>query len=213
MIKQVCRLAFLLGLIVAMVAVVEYRRGIVPPPDYVPGNLPPWPKPTFVGPPDPPHPFPPAKVYPGGDIRHLPFMPDLESTGQLKVLIQLEDAGNHESVALAKEVQRVLEQARPENPNRMLSFPTWRTRDPRYPEVIPLGWYLSIKRVMRLPHGNWRAVVFVHSMCTTKERNRCSTLNHHIEYYRYLNGELELIGDEVDPDFDPEQGIVPFVRP
>ncbi len=211
MIKQVCRLAFLLGLIVAMVAVVEYRGGIVPPPDYVPGNLPPWPKPPFVGPPDPPPPMPPnVKAYTGIDIRHLPGAIDLESTGQFHVMIQLEAPGDAESVVLAKEVQRVLEQAEPENPNRLQSFPTWKTTDPQHPELIPPGWNLWIKRVMRLPHGHWRAVVFVHPMCATKERSLCSTFNHHIEYYQYLNGELELLGDEIDPYRN--EGFIPIVR-
>ncbi len=215
MIWRACRLVVLLGLLIAMViGSVKYRRGIVPLPDYEPGNLPPWPKRPLVGPPFPtPYspPLPPAKVYTGIDTRHLPFMPDLESTGQFKVLIELEDPGDPKSIALAKEVQRALERARPENPSRMESFPTWKTNDPLHPELIPLGWYLSIKRVKRLSEGNWRAVVFANPICTTKERNRVRTLNHHIEYYRYVDGVLEFVGDEIDPYFG--QGIFPIVRP
>ncbi|MGC8639682.1 MAG: hypothetical protein ACP5XB_07355 [Isosphaeraceae bacterium] len=145
---------------------------------------------------------------------------DLVSTNQFRVRINLDGDAKPGDAELAKKVQRVLLQAKPQNPGRAASFPRWESvelpgeKGPYRIKVVPLGWVMFITRVMQLPHDNWRAVVRVHPIARTVDYRTCSIGSHHIEYYRYLNGQLELFNEAVNPVFrDPsDDGLMMIVR-
>jgi hypothetical protein len=111
-------------------------------------------------------------------------------------------------LVLADEVKRELEEARPENPGRLDSFPVWRIGQTR---IEPLGWNLAIQRAWRVPAG-WRALVYVTPIARTHDRRCAIVRSYHIEDYLYSRGELSLFENHTPPDSDPAQGLAGMIR-
>jgi hypothetical protein len=106
---------------------------------------------------------------------------------------------------LAASVKTILAAKRPDNPDRALTFPRWELHGTR---LIRLGWAFMLTRVSALRgNGNWLAAVKVLPIARTEDRRSVAVFNHHVEYYRYLDGKLELTGQDIDPTHDPTAGL------
>ncbi|MGC8639684.1 MAG: hypothetical protein ACP5XB_07365, partial [Isosphaeraceae bacterium] len=141
---------------------------------------------------------------------------------QSTVTVSLEGYVKPGDAELALKVRNVLLRARPKNPGRAASFPSWEGNviqtpgysGPKRIKVDLTGWNMMITRVEKLPHDaklvdrNWVAAVHVYPLALTVDNRTCSVENHHNEVYRYIDGKLELFDESVDPTRDPAKGLV-----
>jgi hypothetical protein len=128
------------------------------------------------------------------------------------VQILLEGTPTEPEKALAKEVEKVLEEKRPENLGRdktfvKMEFPGFGPDlKPQLWKMKRVGWTLTIRHVERIP-GGWRATLHVHIRATSPEGIMPIISNHHIEVYTFRGGKLTLESESVDPKRDPAQGL------
>jgi hypothetical protein len=141
---------------------------------------------------------------------------DRLSPGQFRVSVLLEPGALPGEAELAQDVKRMLEKAKPDNPGRQASFPYWQiagsTESPPVP-LVHLGWRMIVDQVRKAGSNGWRAHVRVYPVTRLADGRSYYPSNHHVEWYRFLSGKLELTGEAVDPSGEVERGLSgPFGR-